>query len=145
MQIQQHCYPADLLESIDAFANKLTLTPRSNWLAELDGIIVGYFFTHPWVNAEPPQLNRAIEQLPHPAEIHFWHDLAVLPRARGSGAAATLIRHALQWGAQQGLYDTKLVAVQSAASFWQHWNFVPEQIIEGYDDQAVLMRRTGRT
>ncbi|GAB7125763.1 N-acetyltransferase [Silvimonas sp. JCM 19000] len=138
--IQQACYPAGFHEPLAAFASKLHASPHSSWLAEQAGRVVGYFFTHPWCGAQPPKLGQALPALSTPADTHFWHDLAVLPQARGRGIAPALVEHAMAWGRAHGLRQTRLVAVLQAEDFWRRWGFVPERTIDGYGDAAVLMR-----
>ena len=142
VQIQQACYPADLLESTSDFANKLQASPHSSWLAEHEGNICAYFFTYPWHGAQPPRLGIPLHSPDTPADTHFWHDLAVLPQARGAGIAPALIQHALNWGREQGLHITRLVAIQQAAGFWQRWGFTAERPVTGYGNGAVLMQKT---
>ena len=54
LQVQQHCYPAEMLESRDALASRQRLSPDTCWVAERPGQLLGYLFAHPWAGSRPP-------------------------------------------------------------------------------------------
>ncbi|GLS03277.1 hypothetical protein GCM10007860_04200 [Chitiniphilus shinanonensis] len=145
MAIQAQCYPEAWLESRAVFARKLTVSPESNWVAEDREGVVGYLFTHPWRGARLPELDTALQALPHDADQHFLHDLAVHPRGRGRGVAARLVLHALAWGVARGLREARLIAVLGADRFWHDFGFTPLAVahdqLAGYGEQARAMGR----
>lgn len=126
--IQSACYPAHLLESTQTLLAKCALSPQSCWLAESRQGPVGYLFTHPWQDSEPPALNQVLEQLPDPADTFFLHDLAIHPSARKQGLAQALIRQAMAWARKQRLCKAMLVAVQGSQAFWQQQGFNRPQL-----------------
>ncbi|MBM3115619.1 GNAT family N-acetyltransferase [Jeongeupia naejangsanensis] len=141
LDIQAVCYPAHYHEPRSVFARKLALSPDSHWLAWRDNEALGYFFTHPWRGLTPPPLATELAGLPPDPDCHFLHDLAIHPRARGSGVAQALIEHALAWGRQQQMTKALLVAVQGAAPFWARHGFRELGAAPGYGDSAILMHR----
>lgn len=121
--IQSACYPAHLLESTQTLLAKCFLSPQSCWLAESAAGPLGYLFTHPWHDDEPPALNQVLERLPEHADTFFLHDLAIHPDSRKQGVAQALIRQALAWAKMQRLRKAMLVAVQDSQAFWQQQGF----------------------
>ncbi len=116
----------DYPEDAAVFAERLTMYPQGCYvLAETDGAgarIAGYLISHPWQFAQPPALNAMLGALPSPATTYYIHDIALLPVARGSGAAAAivalLIRHAATIAD-----NISLVAVGGTSPFWAAQRF----------------------
>lgn len=123
LAIQSACYPEHLIESPEALLAKCTLSPESCWLAEHDGVAIGYLFSHPWHDKSPPALDHPLTALPANADTFFLHDLAIHPIARGKGIAQDLLQQAMIWAKKQNLHKAMLVAVQGSQSFWQRHGF----------------------
>ena len=107
----------------------------------------GYAIGHPWVFGRPPGLNARLGALPSvPAVLHL-HDIAVLPAARGTGAASRLLGEWVELAHAAGLSGLSLVAVGDAAAFWARRGFAAvegprlEQTPQGYGANARYMVR----
>jgi hypothetical protein len=46
-RIQRSAYSPDFLEDLAVFADKFARYPDGCWVAEVDGQVVGYLFSHP--------------------------------------------------------------------------------------------------
>ena len=73
------------------YAERLRLYPAGCFLLEGDGQVLGYLVTHPWAGDRPPALDQLMGRLPDAADRYYLHDLALLPEARGTGAAAAAV------------------------------------------------------
>ncbi|NEW94795.1 GNAT family N-acetyltransferase, partial [Rhodopseudomonas sp. BR0M22] len=102
--------------------------------------------SHPWHLKQPPALNARLGSVPEPASTYYLHDIALLPQARGGGAAsaviATLVRHAA------GIADNvTLVALSGTVQFWQRQGFARladpalDAKLKSYDAEACYMQR----
>ena len=94
-----------------------------------------------------PALNA--EPLPsQAADTLYLHDLALHPRARGSGVATRLVNQVLVSARQAGLQQAALIAIQGSVPFWQRFGFAVQQPdpvlaakLASYGGSAQLMRR----
>jgi len=153
LAVQAQCYGAALLESADALASRLALSPETCWVAALPGNrLAAYLLTHAWPEATLPPLDGVLMSGWHPAEPLTWfvHDMAVAPAGRGTGIAARLYAAAEQAARAAGLASSRLVAVQSAAAWWRRVGYAPSGATEtaahraklaAYGADAVLMER----
>jgi ribosomal protein S18 acetylase RimI-like enzyme len=113
----------------------------------MGGAVSGYVVSHPWHLGKPPALNVLIGRLPERASTYYIHDLALLPEARGSGAAGAIVRQLLRHAAESDLGTVSLVAVNNSVRFWQRYGFdvvdLPEMrsTLSSYDNRARLMVR----
>ena len=80
------------------------------------------------------------------------HDIALLPQARGTGAAKAVIALLADRAMASGLPNLSLIAVNDSASFWQRHGFAvtPDPALDkklrSYDESARFMvRRCGQT
>ena len=53
-RIQRSAYGPDFLEDLAVFADKFARYPEGCWVAEVDGQVVGYLFSHPGHFSAPP-------------------------------------------------------------------------------------------
>ena len=146
LAIQRAAYGDDYQESAAVLGRKLELAPQACWLAQSDGIAVGYVFAHPWNDAGAPPLHAPLQALPANAAHGFVHDLAVSPAARGLGVAAALFGRVRDWAAGAGYRGLRLVALADAVPFWARQGFaaVPEVLPAGYGEGACSMERVPR-
>lgn len=135
-------------EDVAVFAERLRLYPAGCRTLDLDGRAAGYALSHPWVFGRPPQLNTLLGALPAaPATLHL-HDVALLPSARGAGAASRLLGQLAELACASGLTGLSLVAVNGSAAFWERRGFevvrdpALERELRGYDPAACLMARS---
>lgn len=134
-------YPPALSESAAVYADRLALYPQGCFLLVDGDEALGYLLTHPWERGSPPKIDRPIGALPQDCDCYYVHDLALLPQARGSGAARAaldMIRNAM---AREGLRVAQLVAVGGADAFWGRMGFMKVAGADpGYGPDACLMQ-----
>ncbi len=132
-----------LPERTIVFAEKLRLFPdgcrRLVWSAAMsqdtkpegampegampEGAMQGYALSHPWTLARPPKLDRLLGALPEPADCLFLHDVAVLPAARGRGAAGALLAHITAVAVTRRLSALALIAAYGSDRLWRRFGF----------------------
>lgn len=113
----------DFPEDLAIFAERQRLYPEGARLLELDGIPSGYIFSHPWPYKALPELNALLGAIPDDADTYYLHDLALLPAARGTGAAAMIVGDILRHARAVGLSSASLVAVNGSLPFWYKHGF----------------------
>ncbi|WP_417578773.1 GNAT family N-acetyltransferase [Pelagibacterium sp.] len=115
----------DFPEDDAVFADRQTIAEEFCFLLEIDGEPAGYLLAHPYRLGTIPALNTVLTRLPEPCDTLYIHDLALLPAARGSGAARqiveTLVKRARPFGA------LSLVAVNGSVPFWTRMGFAQSQ------------------
>ncbi|WP_343070340.1 GNAT family N-acetyltransferase [Pelagibacterium limicola] len=135
----------DFFEEDAIFSERRSLAPEGCWVCEGDQRPLGYVLSHPWTLQAPPALNTALGALPEDPDSFYIHDLALLPKVRGTGAARRIVDILIDVARP---YPTmSLVAVNGSAPFWSRFDFAvanrPDlaQKLETYDPQARLMVR----
>ena len=135
-------------EDIAVFAERQRLYPDGTRLLELDGKPAGYILSHPWRFGALPTLNSLLGAIPEDADTYYLHDLALLPAARGTGAAAMIVGDILRHARLGGFTSASLVAVNGSLPFWYKHGFrtipAPElaEKLASYEAAARLMART---
>lgn len=117
-------------EDMAVFAERQRLYPEGARLLELDGVPSGYLFSHPWRFKGLPELNALLGSIPDDADTYYLHDLALLPVARGTGAAAMIVGDILRHARAAGLPSVSLVAVNGSLPFWYKHGFRAVQALE---------------
>ncbi|WP_455284576.1 GNAT family N-acetyltransferase [Cupriavidus necator] len=158
LAVQASCYTDVLLESQEALASRLALSPATCWVApdpRQAGALAAYLFSHPWLEASLPPLDGVLDDgwrgAGAPESLTwFVHDMAVAPAGRGAGLAPRLYAAALAAARSAGLRRSRLIAVQSAAAWWRRLGYAPVAAetasrhaakLAGYGANAVLMER----
>jgi GNAT superfamily N-acetyltransferase len=132
-------------EDLAVFAERLRLYADGARLLELDGVASGYILSHPWRLKAPPALNSPLNAIPADADTYYLHDLALLPAARGTGAAAMIVGDILRHARASGFASASLVAVNDSLPFWYKHGFrtvkAPELAdkLKSYEAAARLM------
>jgi len=127
------------------FAERRILAPEGCWICEGNDGALGYVLSHPWTLAAPPALNSPLESLPGAPDTFYIHDLALLPAARGTGAAGKIIKTLI--GAAAPYPTMSLVAVNGSIPFWSRFGFAVAERpdlagkLSSYDASARLMVR----
>ena len=144
----QQVHP-DYFERPEVFAERLALHPAGcRVLVDSLDEVIGYVVSHPWRFGDPPALDTLLQALPAQADTYYLHDLALLPAARGTGAASRVIEEIRAHGAAWPRLS--LVAVNASVPFWQRHGFevvtVPglAERLAGYDATAVFMATRDR-
>jgi len=134
------------------FAERLALYPAGCLVLMQGEEQIGYIVSHPWSYGEPPALNSLLGALPLAPSTYYIHDIALLPRARGTGAAKTVIAHLADRAEALGLPNLSLIAVNDSVAFWQRHGFAvtPDPALDkklrSYDESARFMvRQCGQT
>ncbi|MBN9435856.1 GNAT family N-acetyltransferase [Bosea sp. (in: a-proteobacteria)] len=130
------------------FAERLVLSPAGCLsLAGADGGLAGYVVSHPWPLLQAPALNSRLGAIPPDADAYYIHDLALLPRAQGSGAASRVVALLEEEARKAALRRMALIAVNRSAGFWQRHGFrlthdaSLDRKLASYDDDARYMTR----
>jgi ribosomal protein S18 acetylase RimI-like enzyme len=127
------------------FAERLRLHADGCMVLADDGGVIGYVLSHPWKHGEPPSLDTLLGALPGQPDTYYLHDLALLPAARGTGAAAAVIAHLRAHARRCGQARLSLVAVNASVPFWQRQGFevvaIPglDACLANYDAAACFM------
>lgn len=110
-------------EDMAVFVERQRRYPEGARLLELGGVPSGYVLAHPWRHGELPALNSLLGPMPADADTFYLHDLALLPPARGTGAAAHGVDLMLRHARLAGFATASLVAVNGSAPFWSRQGF----------------------
>jgi len=98
--------------------------PGCRTLVDGEGGTAGYTLAHPWTLTAPPALDQFLHRLPAAADCLFIHDVALLPEARGRGAAAQVIDHAVAVAVAHRLPALALIAAYGTERLWRRFGFV---------------------
>ena len=137
----------DFPEDAAVFADRLDLHAAGCFILVGSSGAVGYVLSHPWLDSQPPRLNAILGQPVVPASTYYIHDLALLPAARKSGAAAAIVGMLATHASALRLHNMTLVAVNNSVHFWRRHGFDIvvdpdlDRQLRSYDAQACFMRR----
>lgn len=135
----------DFPEDTAIFAERQRLYPDGTRFLELGGVPSGYIISHPWTFKSLPALNSRLGAIPADASTYYLHDLALLNKARGTGAAAMIVGDIINHARARGFANLSLVAVNSSQPFWHKHGFrvvdVPElkEKLASYEAAARFM------
>ncbi|KAJ5389253.1 uncharacterized protein N7496_000321 [Penicillium cataractarum] len=136
-----------LPESAPVFAERVKLYPEGCLVLEEDGHVCGYAISHPIRQCQPPALDSLLGEIASDADQYYIHDVAILPRFRGRGLAASCIGRLLVVAKRYPA--TSLVSVYGTESFWARFGFVPVLVDEAlreklrdYGEDAVYLSRS---
>lgn len=101
--------------------------------------IQGYGIAHPWLFGRIPVLDGFLVGLPSDPDCLFVHDVALMPHARGRGAAARYIRLLGGFAHASGLHGLACVAVYGAEQMWSQLGFEAA----GFESIQSELRRYG--
>jgi GNAT superfamily N-acetyltransferase len=119
----------DLHERPEVFAERLLLFPEGCFALVQNQRVVGYGLSHPWLLHSIPQVDQLLGSIPRSPECLLIHDVAVLPHARGHGAAGILIRLTANLARKHGIPRLALVSVYDTRPLWRRLGF--EEIRDG--------------
>ncbi|NML10192.1 GNAT family N-acetyltransferase [Sphingobium sp. AR-3-1] len=129
-------------EHADIYAERLQLYPAGCWMLERAEEALGYLVSHPWQGDQPPALNVPILAILATVDRYYLHDLALLPRARGTGAAADAVQLVIDQADTAGFARITLTAVNGADAFWRKHGFLSVNKGAGYGEGSIAMERT---
>ena len=137
----------DYPEDDRIFAERLALYPDGCLLLEMGQQSAGYVISHPWLERQPPALNSLLQALPATPSTYYLHDIALLPAARGIGAASQLIARLMLLAQTSALRTMSLVAVNDSHAFWARHGFLViddpalQKKLNSYDAAACFLSR----
>ena len=137
----------DFPEDAAVFADRLALHPAGCFTLDRDGDAIGYVLSHPWHFGHPPKLNAILSEPASPASTYYIHDLALLPAARKTGAAAAIVETLAAHARALRLSNMTLVAVNNSVHFWRRQGFdvvvdpLLDRHLQSYDTRACFMSR----
>ena len=146
VQIAEQVHP-DYPEDATVFTERQQLYPQGCWIRQHGRDICGYLISHPAQLGSPPALNSLLHMLPASATTYYLHDIALLPAARGTNAANSILTQLCAQADQESLDNLSLIAVNQSADFWQRHHFqaashlVPAAKLKSYDQAACYMVR----
>lgn len=135
----------DFFEEPAIFAERQALYPAGTWLLEVDNTPAGYMLSHPWRLGTLPALNSLLGTVPPDADTYYLHDLALLPLARGTGAAGAVVRILTGHAQKAGFATMSLVTVNGSRGFWEKQGFAARDVpalaekLESYETAARYM------
>lgn len=112
-----------LPESQASFAEKLQLFPKGCFVLALDGDVVGYGISYPWMLEQIPPLDTLLGALPASPTCLFVHDAAIVPEVRGHGLAGEFLRLLSDVAHQHHLPSLALVSVYGTDVLWSRYGF----------------------
>lgn len=133
----------EFTEPLAVYAERLALYPAGCRVFEVEGAAVGLLVTHPWHDGPVPKIGALLGALPEAAGIYYFHDIALLPAARGTGAGAAATAFVAAQARAAGCREIRLVAVNGADSYWAAQGFAYAASNEAgpYGPGSYLMRR----
>jgi GNAT superfamily N-acetyltransferase len=137
----------DYPEGEPVFAERLALHPAGCLVLAGEEGLGGYVLSHPWQLGQLPALDSLLGALPANADSYYIHDLALLPSARGGGAASDCVNRLATHASASGFARMALVAVGKSAGFWRRQGFreahdeALARKLASYDDAARYLVR----
>jgi GNAT superfamily N-acetyltransferase len=137
----------ELPERPEILAEKLALFAEGCFILAHDAAIFGYAIAHPWRLKQIPPLDTFLTALPPAPDCLFVHDVAVLPEARGHGAAAMLVAILTRIAKKHDLPRLALVSVYGTDVLWAGYGFKPapdkalRTALAAYGESAKYMIR----
>ena len=134
-------------EAAEVLGEKYALYRHGCYLLEISEKPAGYMLSHPWKRGTLPALDTLLGAIPDDADTYYIHDLALLPLARGVGAAGNIVSALTKHAVAMGFPTMSLVAVNGSRPFWEKQGFVVEdrpdlaEKLAGYEAEARYMAK----
>ncbi|WP_410824831.1 GNAT family N-acetyltransferase, partial [Methylobacterium oryzisoli] len=119
-RIGNEVHPPHLHEEMEPLRSRFTVGREFCFVLTDGSHVSGYLVGHLWDDTVPP-LNGVL-RAPDRPKTAFLHDLAVLPAARGAGAARAGVERFLAQ-ARRCTEHASLVAVNASMPFWHRRGF----------------------
>lgn len=135
-------HPA-LPERAEVLAEKLRLFPDGCRKFAAGGRLAGYGLAHPWTLGSAPKLDSFLGALPAAPDCLYLHDVAILPEARGRGAARAYVEYLQGLARRLGLSRLALISVYGTVPLWEKLGFTVVSAgappLPSYGPSAVYM------
>ncbi|MEC5384857.1 GNAT family N-acetyltransferase [Uliginosibacterium sp. H3] len=141
LALQAECYGIGMNESEAVFRSRLDAAPDSAWLATDAQGALAYLVGYRSRLGKLTLLGDTFTPAAMP-DCLYLHDLAVSPRAQGSGLARGLLLHAWSLAQREGLAYSALVSVQDSQRFWRKLGYEVWESLTA-DELAKLSSYTG--
>ena len=136
-------------ERQEILEEKFALFPKGCFtLKDAGNSVVGYCFSHPWIEGAPPSLDTFLERLPENPSSYFIHDLALDPSMQRRNLAGTLVPRIISVANGIPVPGITLVAVNGSEPFWSRMGFrttdnpaFQASTRKKYGESAVHMQR----
>jgi GNAT superfamily N-acetyltransferase len=133
MAVQSDCYEPGFLEPLEVLAQRWRASPSTAWVAvDPEGAVQAYLVGYRSELGRLTTLGGGF----HPTadgDTLYLHDLAVAPRAAGTGLGPRLVQRALEEAERMGCGHSALVSVQGSREWWQRRGYHP---ITALDESA---------
>lgn len=113
----------DLAERLEVFAEKMRLCPDGCLVLAIGNEVAGYGLAHPWTQQQIPPLDEFLQELPDDADCLYVHDVAMLPAARGGGAARAYVAAIEALARSSRIATLALVSVYGTREMWMRLGF----------------------
>ncbi len=127
------------------FEERIRLSPDGCFVLADGAHVLGYILSHRWRRGAPPDLDTLLGVIPTDADCWYLHDIALLPAARGSGAAKAIAAQLETQARAAGLSAMALVAVGDAAPLWRKLGYadacLPTGKLARYGEGAAYMEK----
>ena len=128
---------------------KFALFPKGCFtLTDASATIVGYCFSHPWIEGALPSLDTFLETLAENPSSYFIHDLTVDPSMQRRNLAGALMPNIVSIAKGIAVPRIALVAVNGSEPFWARMGFrrtddpsLQASTRKKYDESAVHMQQ----
>ena len=129
-------------ESLEALKSRCDDSPKTCFVARVDGDVIAFTLAHRWDSLTPPALFKPLPKGCHGSFL-FLHDFVVSKQYAGRGVGEQMVVHLVTLARQYQFTKLVLVAVQGSESYWGKRKFdsLALPISASYGDNAVLMQR----
>ena len=141
LAVQAESYAPHMNEEESVVRRRFEAAPDTAWVVESAGAVTAYLVAYPSLLGQITPLAGSFT-LPNQADCLYLHDLAVMRRNRGTGAATRLVERAFAFMRAQGLRHSALVAVQDSRHFWENLGYRPSEALSPAQENLLASYRT---
>jgi len=132
--IGTNSYPHNYYEGSESFRSKLLAYPNGCFVYELEGNVIGYIISFPYILFKSNPINSYYNPIQFP-DCYYIHDLCVLKEHRENGYASALVNEVIKIK----LYPKALMSVLNSNKFWERFGFKPYKTEMYYGMNATYM------
>jgi ribosomal protein S18 acetylase RimI-like enzyme len=120
--VQKQSFKESFWEPIEMFQKILEAYPQGCFVAEKAGKIVAYAVSQP-TDESREDFDSGYWEITGGEDCLYFHDLCLLPEARGQGIAQTLFSSVLDHARENGFKKMIGISVQETEAFWIKMGF----------------------